>query len=201
MPKKVDVNMDFTMQLNTVFDQYIVLKNVFVQSDVKKAKQAAQEVLQALSKVDMKLLTGDAHVQWMDISGNIETLWKNLLDGISELLRLCIISTGTLLITVLKIFASLLKGIIVASTISKEREEVKMKTPARKIRPIRENFTIADSIRLLFLVVEPSTFFKAAWLLIAESFALLLLRVALALTVFQQLKAFCIGEFISSLHR
>ncbi|MFA5818056.1 MAG: efflux RND transporter periplasmic adaptor subunit [Bacteroidales bacterium] len=75
-PVKIDVSMDFTMQLNTVFDQYIVLKDAFVQSDVKKAKQAAQAVQQALSKVDMKLLTGDAHVQWMDISGNIDNQIK-----------------------------------------------------------------------------------------------------------------------------
>ena len=64
--------MDFTMQLNTVFDQYIVLKDAFVQSDVKKVKQAAQKVQQALANVDMKLLTGDAHMQWMDISGNMD---------------------------------------------------------------------------------------------------------------------------------
>jgi Cu(I)/Ag(I) efflux system membrane fusion protein len=64
--------MDFTMQLNTVFDQYIVLKNAFVLSDTKKAKQSAREVQQALSKVDMKLLTGDAHIQWMKISDGMD---------------------------------------------------------------------------------------------------------------------------------
>ena len=63
--------MDFIMQLNTLFDQYIALKDAFVQSDVKKAKQAAQVVNEALSKVDMNLLTGDARMQWMDISGTI----------------------------------------------------------------------------------------------------------------------------------
>lgn len=75
-PAKTAASMDFTMQLNTVFDQYIVLKNAFVQSDVKKAKQAAQNVQQALSKVDMKLLTGDAHAQWMDILGNLNKQLK-----------------------------------------------------------------------------------------------------------------------------
>ena len=64
--------MDFIMQLNTLFDQYIALKDAFVQSDVKKAKQAAQVVNEALSKVDMNLLTGDARMQWMDISGTID---------------------------------------------------------------------------------------------------------------------------------
>lgn len=69
--KKIEVNMDFTMQLNSVFDQYIVLKDAFVESDVKKAKQAAQKVQQSLANVDMKLLTGDAHALWMNISGNL----------------------------------------------------------------------------------------------------------------------------------
>ena len=80
-PKKLEVNMDFTMQLNNVFDQYIVLKDAFVQSDVKKANKAAQGVQQALSKVDMKLLTGDAHMQWMDLSGNIERQVKLIISS------------------------------------------------------------------------------------------------------------------------
>ena len=71
-PVKINVSMDFTMQLNTVFDQYIVLKNAFVQSDLKKAKQAAQKGQQTLAKVDMKLLTGNDHKQWMDLSGNMD---------------------------------------------------------------------------------------------------------------------------------
>ncbi len=69
---KIDVSMDFIMQLNILFDKYILLKDDFVQSDVKKVKLAAQKVQQALANVDMKLLTGDAHVQWMDVSGNLD---------------------------------------------------------------------------------------------------------------------------------
>ncbi len=74
--KKLKVNMDFTMQLNNVFDQYIVLKDAFVQSDVKMAIKAAQEVQQALSKVDMKLLTSEAHMQWMTILNNLDNQIK-----------------------------------------------------------------------------------------------------------------------------
>ena len=70
--KEMDVSMDFTMQLNTVFDQYIILKNAFVETDVKKVKQAAQKLQKTITGIDMKLLTGDAHNQWMDISGNME---------------------------------------------------------------------------------------------------------------------------------
>jgi Cu(I)/Ag(I) efflux system membrane fusion protein len=72
MPKKTEASMDFIMQLNTVFDQYILLKDAFVESDIKMAKQAAEKVQQALAKVDMKLLTGDALTQWMNISGSLK---------------------------------------------------------------------------------------------------------------------------------
>jgi len=68
VPEKMKVSMDFVMQLNTVYDQYIILKNAFVQSDPVKVKQAAKEVQQSLAKVDMKLLNGDAHRQWMNFS-------------------------------------------------------------------------------------------------------------------------------------
>jgi Cu(I)/Ag(I) efflux system membrane fusion protein len=73
--------MDFTMQLNNVFDHYLVLKNAFVKSDIKKASKAAQDVQEALSKVDMKLLTGDAHLKWMDISGKIDKQVKLIISS------------------------------------------------------------------------------------------------------------------------
>lgn len=81
MPEKIKVNMDFVMQLNTVFDQYIILKNAFVQSDLLKVKQAAKDVQQSLAKVDMKLLNDDAHVQWMDISGKLDNQIKLIVSG------------------------------------------------------------------------------------------------------------------------
>jgi Cu(I)/Ag(I) efflux system membrane fusion protein len=81
IPKKMDVSLDFTMQLNTLFDQYIALKDAFVESDVKKAKQAAQKVRQALANVDMKLLMEVAHVQWMDISGNMDKQIKLIISS------------------------------------------------------------------------------------------------------------------------
>jgi len=85
-PVKINVNMDFTMQLNTVFDQYIALKDAFVQGDIENVKQAAQKVQQSLTNVDMKLLSGDAHMQWMDSLGRLDNLLKqiessNVLEG------------------------------------------------------------------------------------------------------------------------
>jgi Cu(I)/Ag(I) efflux system membrane fusion protein len=76
MPEKIDVSMGFVMQLNTVYDQYIILKNAFVQSDPLKVKQAAKEVQQSFEKVDMKLLNGDAHIQWMNISEELDNQIK-----------------------------------------------------------------------------------------------------------------------------
>ena len=69
--KKINVNMDFIMQLNNVYDSYIELKNALVASDANKSKQAASKIQQTLSKIDMSLLKGDAHNQWM---GMLDTL-------------------------------------------------------------------------------------------------------------------------------
>jgi Cu(I)/Ag(I) efflux system membrane fusion protein len=70
--------MDFTMQLNTVFEQYIILNDAFVQSDLKKVKQAAEKMEKSLSSVDMKLLTGDAHTQWMNITDKMNNQIKQI---------------------------------------------------------------------------------------------------------------------------
>src|SRR5512133_2244985 len=46
--KKLNVSMDFTMQLNKVFEQYILLKDAFVMSDPAKVKQQALKTQQSL---------------------------------------------------------------------------------------------------------------------------------------------------------
>ncbi len=70
---KMNISMDFIMQLNSVYDQYIILKNAFVQSDETKAKQVANEVLQALSKTNMNLLKGDAMTTWMGLLPDLDS--------------------------------------------------------------------------------------------------------------------------------
>lgn len=75
---RMDISMDFIMQLNSVYDRYIVMKNAFVQSDEKRVKQASQDVLQALNKMDMKLLTGEAMGQWMGLSVNLNNQIKQI---------------------------------------------------------------------------------------------------------------------------
>ncbi len=68
---KIDVNMDFIMQFNDVYDGYIELKNALVASDANKSKQATLKIQQTLSKVDMSLLKGDAHTKWMGLLDNM----------------------------------------------------------------------------------------------------------------------------------
>jgi Cu(I)/Ag(I) efflux system membrane fusion protein len=72
------INMDFIMQLNTVYDHYIDLKNAFVQGDEKRVKQTSLDVFQALNKMKMKLLTGEAMSQWMDLSVNLNNQIKQI---------------------------------------------------------------------------------------------------------------------------
>jgi Cu(I)/Ag(I) efflux system membrane fusion protein len=72
------INMDFIMQFNTVYDHYIDLKNAFVQGDEKRVKQTSLDVFQALNKMKMKLLTGEAMSQWMDLSVNLNNQIKQI---------------------------------------------------------------------------------------------------------------------------
>jgi hypothetical protein len=61
----------FRKQLTTVFDAYVELKDAFVSSDAGKVKKEAQETQVALEKVDMKLVSGAAHNDWMTYQGQM----------------------------------------------------------------------------------------------------------------------------------
>ncbi|MDP1725278.1 MAG: efflux RND transporter periplasmic adaptor subunit [Bacteroidota bacterium] len=69
------------MQLSTLFNEYIKLKNAFVQSDVKKIKQAAMEFQPALAKIDLKLLSGETHTKWFEISGSMDKQVKRIISS------------------------------------------------------------------------------------------------------------------------
>lgn len=56
----------FKQQLADAVNAYLLLKDALVASDVVEGKAAAQEMRQALGKVDMTLLEGDAHLYWME---------------------------------------------------------------------------------------------------------------------------------------
>jgi hypothetical protein len=59
------VDENFQRQLGEVFTQYVSLKEAFVSSDAGKVKSEATVVSQSVDKVDMNLLSGPAHNDWM----------------------------------------------------------------------------------------------------------------------------------------
>jgi len=84
--QKTSVDMDFIMQLNNLLDQYLNLKNYLVQDNSKMAIQAAGNFQKALSGVDMKHLSGDNHLKWMDLSGGIAESLTSIInsDGLEQ---------------------------------------------------------------------------------------------------------------------
>jgi len=55
----------FKTQLNDLVITYLVLKDALVQTDADNATSAAEKFLPKLEAIDMKLLSGEAHVLWM----------------------------------------------------------------------------------------------------------------------------------------
>lgn len=72
------VDAAFQHQLAGVFKAYVALKDAFVASDASKVKAEAQTTQQALAAVDMKLLTGAAHNDWMAYLGTMEGALKEI---------------------------------------------------------------------------------------------------------------------------
>ena len=64
--KRVEVSNDFKKQLQSVFNQYIGIKEALVEDDVNGVKEHSSLLLQNLDKVDMKLLSDPgSHQHWM----------------------------------------------------------------------------------------------------------------------------------------
>lgn len=66
----------FRQQLAGVFNAYLGVKDALVTSDAAKVKAASPAVGQALKKVDMKLLSGAAHHDWMSYLPAMESSAK-----------------------------------------------------------------------------------------------------------------------------
>jgi Protein of unknown function (DUF3347) len=72
------VDENFQQQLGNVFTAYIGLKEAFVSSDAEKVKSEANATSQAVTKVNMKLLSGAAHNDWMAYLAPIESSLKEI---------------------------------------------------------------------------------------------------------------------------
>jgi hypothetical protein len=66
------VDQMFQSQLTTVFKDYVELKEAFVSSDASKVKSEAKKTRETLGKVDMKLVSGPAHNDWMVYQGELQ---------------------------------------------------------------------------------------------------------------------------------
>lgn len=72
------VDASFQNQLASVFTSYVELKDAFVASDAGKVKDEAKQTDEALAKVDMKLLSGAAHNDWMNYLSPIQSSLKEI---------------------------------------------------------------------------------------------------------------------------
>ncbi|MBL7856322.1 MAG: DUF3347 domain-containing protein [Cyclobacteriaceae bacterium] len=72
------VDATFQQQLSEVFSSYVSLKDAFVSSDAAKVSKEAATTIKSLAGVDMKLLTGAAHNDWMNYLGGMETSIKKI---------------------------------------------------------------------------------------------------------------------------
>lgn len=77
----VETDSKFKAQLTNVYDNYIKMKDAFVESDPAKASNEAKKVESAIQKVDMELLKGDTHMAWM---GQLKTLKSAIKTIVSE---------------------------------------------------------------------------------------------------------------------
>jgi len=72
------VDAAFQQQLASVFTSYVTLKDAFVSSDAAKVKAEAGTTLSAIGKVDMKLLNGAAHNDWMNYLNGLNTSLQSI---------------------------------------------------------------------------------------------------------------------------
>ena len=63
----------FQQQLKQVYDNYINLKDALVEDNSEQATSNAKKLISSFRKIDMKLLKGEAHKQWMTLEGHIQS--------------------------------------------------------------------------------------------------------------------------------
>lgn len=74
MNERLEVSEKFQQQLNSVYNEYINLKDALVKEDSKSTSTSASTLLKNLTKVDMKLLSDNkAHNHWMSLEKEIKS--------------------------------------------------------------------------------------------------------------------------------
>jgi Cu(I)/Ag(I) efflux system membrane fusion protein len=70
--QETKIDPGFKEQLTSVYNAYLALKNALVESSSDEVAQIAEEVGNALKRVDMELLSGETHMLWMDQLGKLK---------------------------------------------------------------------------------------------------------------------------------
>jgi Cu(I)/Ag(I) efflux system membrane fusion protein len=76
-----EVDKKFQDQLGNVFSAYVSLKEAFVSSDAEKVKSEATKTDELVDQVDMKLLSGAAHNDWMTYLTPMQNALKEIQTG------------------------------------------------------------------------------------------------------------------------
>jgi Cu(I)/Ag(I) efflux system membrane fusion protein len=79
--ESMEVPVKFKKQLNEVVNKYFAMKDAFADSDEAEVEAFVKNMLDVLNKVDMGLLEGDAHNNWMELLRPI----KENLNGIIQM--------------------------------------------------------------------------------------------------------------------
>jgi Cu(I)/Ag(I) efflux system membrane fusion protein len=79
--KMIEAPAAFLDQLNPVFTAYLEIHDALASDDAGSARNAASELGTALDGVDMEILDGDAHVEWMKALGSLEGSLTDIRDA------------------------------------------------------------------------------------------------------------------------
>jgi len=75
-----DISETFKIQLGELVSNYLKLKDAFVATDETQVKIEAMAVLSSLNKIDMTILKGDFHIEWMNLLKPIEDNLKGIIN-------------------------------------------------------------------------------------------------------------------------
>jgi membrane fusion protein, copper/silver efflux system len=76
----IGIDPKFSQQLATVLTPYLKMKDAFVASNTKSASQESKNFSAALKKLDMNLLKGEAHINWMEKLNAMEKISTGILN-------------------------------------------------------------------------------------------------------------------------
>jgi Cu(I)/Ag(I) efflux system membrane fusion protein len=68
------ISAEFAQQFAQLVETYLGMQEALAKDELEPAKASATKALDALSKVDMKLLKGDDHMRWMKISAELKPI-------------------------------------------------------------------------------------------------------------------------------